>query len=276
MTHDIERDIIKEHYRSTSTFKVWGIPRGGGYVAAIMTGAGVRADGFSFQAVDDPANATCAVDDIIDTGQTAAHVLREHGLKTYALVDKIRYPERWAQDEWIVFPWEGETGKEDDCVTVVTRMLQIIGEDAKREGLQETPQRVVRAWEELYEGNKYSKLDLTAMLKTFDNSDLSEQPVTLRGISFTSMCEHHMMPYHGTVTVSYTPGYGVIGLSKIPRVVRLLARRLTLQERLTQDIIDVLRPVVVSACVEVTATHTCLSDRGVQDPDVWATTVAHC
>ena len=104
----------------------------------------------------------------------------------------------------------------------------------------------------------------------------SRFPVTIDDIPFTSTCEHHIMPYHGVVAVGYTPkNGGVIGLSKIPRVIQLLAHRLTIQENLTADIVDVITPVVQSVCVSVTATHSCLSNRGIKTNGVTATTVGH-
>lgn len=254
--------------------RIWGIPRGGGYVAAMLDGHATVLLGpprdLELVAVERPQEADVAVDDILDTGRTAAEVKEQYGLETYALVDKVREPSRWSR-QWIIFPWEGAEGKQDDGLHVVTRMLQLIGEDATRPGLLDTPRRVVDAWAELFEGYSYSRDDLTAMLTRFDGPAL---PVTVEGISFVSMCEHHLMPYRGIAEIGYTPEGGVIGLSKLPRIVQLLARRLTIQEQLTQDIIDVLRPVVKSACVRIRSTHSCISDRGIKDAGVSATTMA--
>ena len=254
--------------------RVWGIPRGGGYVAAMLhygvyLAANQGGIGGLIEAVACPEDAMLAVDDIVDSGRTAQDVKERYGLETYALVDR-RQEGRWA-DGWIIFPWEGASGMEDDGRQLITRMLQIIGEDPQRPGLQDTPRRIVESWRELFEGYSFTNAGLTAMLTRFDGP---LNPVTVEGISFVSTCEHHMMPYRGVVEIGYTPKDGVIGLSKLPKVVQLLARRLTIQERLTQDIIDVLRPVAVSACVRIVARHSCLSDRGVRDKDVAGITVA--
>ena len=238
-------------------YPIWGIPRGGGYVAALLSGFP------GMTPVARPEAAQIAVDDILDTGQTAARVKEQHGLDTLALVDRAREPDKWP-DGWIVFPWEGASGPQDDGETVVTRMLQLIGEDPKREGLEETPKRVVSAWKELYAGYGYTKPELTAMLKLFPYRGPSrEERISIRNIPFVSTCEHHLMPFTGSADVVYVPRLtGIIGLSKVPRIVDLLARRLQVQERLTQDIADVIGPAVYQVSVTVRAQHTCLSHRG--------------
>ena len=213
LTSQMENRIVAAHRNDGELIRVWGIPRGGGYVVALLSGG-------PFQPVERPEDAVVAVDDIIDTGRTAEGVQQQYGLDTYALVDRFKEPDRWS-NRWIVFPWEGVTGQEDDGRHIVTRMLQIIGEDPKRPGLLDTPRRVVETWGELFEGYAYTKADLTEILTRFEGPVV---PVTVSGISFVSTCEHHLLPYRGTVDIKYTPEDGVIGLSKLPRMVQLLAR----------------------------------------------------
>ena len=162
---------------------------------------------------------------------------------------------------------------EEDGQNLVTRILQIIGEDPLREGLKDTPKRVTQSWKEIFEGYQFSPKELTAMLTRFPGPS---NPVGLDGIHFASMCEHHMMPYHGIASIHYTPtSDGVIGLSKLPRIVQILAHRLTIQEQLTQDIADVIAPVTAGVCVEIVATHSCIEDRGIRSHGVETRTIAH-
>lgn len=236
-------------YVPEGQLKVWGIPRGGGYVAALLNGK-VK-NGSIFLAVENPEDAIVAVDDIIDTGNTAAGILSGYGLKTYALVDRVREGDRWTPD-WIVFPWEGRSGQEDDKLSIVTRMLQAIGEDAKRDGLKDTPRRVVESWSEIFEGYNYTPGQLTGMLTRFPGPD---NLVTVDGIPFTSTCEWDLIRYYGEVSIRYRPSGGVIGLHGFYGIVPILAHRVTNQQQLTQDILDVISPVVASAIVEISASH---------------------
>ena len=194
--------------------------------------------GSIFIAVEDPEDATVAVDDIIDTGRTASIIHEEHGLKTFALVDRLNHPERAGSAEWVVFPWEGASGQEDDKLSIVTRMLQVIGEDASRDGLRDTPRRVVDSMGRDIRGIRL--LPGATDGDAYPVSRAGQSRLFVEGIRFTSTCEHHLMPYSGEVSIRYSPSDGVIGLSKLPRIVQLLSHRLTIQETLTQDILDVI------------------------------------
>lgn len=140
------------------------------------------------------------------------------------------------------------------------------GEDPEREGLVETPARAARAWAELTSG--YT-VDVASILKTFD-SDGYDEMVVVADIPFASLCEHHMLPFVGHAHVVYIPDGRVIGLSKVPRLVDVFARRLQIQERMTIQIADALEdnlhPVGVMVVVE--ATHTCSTVRGVKKAGV--------
>lgn len=145
----------------------------------------------------------------------------------------------------------------------ITVTLQALGEDPQREGLQRTPERVARSYHELYEGYR---VDPVALLNDalFDAECCT--PVLVRDIEFFSMCEHHLLPVLGRVHVEYIPSGKVIGLSKIPRIVDMFARRLQLQERMTHEIGNfinlVLEPQGVAVVVE--GIHLCSMIRGVE------------
>jgi GTP cyclohydrolase IA len=145
----------------------------------------------------------------------------------------------------------------------VRQILTEIGEDPDREGLLRTPERMHRMWLELTCG--YS-VDPDRLINgaVFDVG--YSEMVVIKGITFYSLCEHHMLPFFGTVSVGYLPRGRVIGLSKIPRVVEMFARRLQVQERMTQQIAEFLQhrlnPYGVGVVIE--AEHLCLAMRGVQ------------
>ena len=141
-------------------------------------------------------------------------------------------------------------------------LIRHAGDDPDREGLRETPARVLRAYREMFAG--YSQ-DPAKLMKTFEDGSCDEL-VVLRGVEFASHCEHHMLPFVGKAHVAYLPHGRIIGLSKLARLVDVYARRLQVQERLTQQITaaldEHLRPLG-SACV-IEAKHLCMVCRGVQ------------
>lgn len=147
----------------------------------------------------------------------------------------------------------------------VRTILRAIGEDPDREGLVDTPTRVARAYAEMCEG--YSQDPKTILEKTFQ-SDEYDEIVALRDISFWSMCEHHMLPFHGKAHVAYIPGAKVVGLSKMARLVQVYARRLQIQERLTKQIANAMMDQLDAkgAAVIIEAQHTCMTARGAKQP----------
>jgi GTP cyclohydrolase I len=146
----------------------------------------------------------------------------------------------------------------------VRTLIRWAGEHPEREGLLDTPRRVVRAYEEWFEG--YDQDPVEILQRTFEDVGGYDEIVVLRDIPFQSCCEHHMAAIQGTVHVGYLPRSRVVGISKLARVVDAYARRLQVQERLTAQIADtideVLRPRGVA--VVVRATHACMSTRGVR------------
>lgn len=146
---------------------------------------------------------------------------------------------------------------------VCTSLLRAVGENPAREGLLRTPHRYARALQDLTSG--YSQ-DLDKIVNGAIFSESYSEMVVVKGIEFYSLCEHHILPFFGHVTVAYVPGGKIIGLSKIPRIVEMFARRLQVQERLSDQITsalnEVLSPRGVACTVE--ARHLCMMMRGVQ------------
>lgn len=145
--------------------------------------------------------------------------------------------------------------------TAVTRILRFIGEDPTRDGLADTPRRVVRAWREMTAG--YGEDPAAILSRTFEET--SDELVILRGVSFYSTCEHHMLPFYGSVSVGYLPGK-VVGISKLARLVHCFARRLQIQERMTRQIADAIAEHLQARGVGVivAAHHLCMGCRGVR------------
>lgn len=242
--------------------KVYPIPRGG------VPAAYAVAQHLDMEIVDNPHHADIYLDDIIDSGRTLS---RYNDKPFFALIDK-RYGTRtdhsehshltaeFAPDSWIVWPWEhSDEGSIEDNVV---RMLQFIGEDPNRGGLLETPKRVAKAWKEWFSGYLFKPEDV---LKTFsDGAKGVDEMVVVRAPVY-SHCEHHIAAIFGKATVAYIPNGKIVGLSKIKRLVDVFARRLQVQERLTNQIADAieehLQPLGVGVLIE--ARHMCIESRGV-------------
>ena len=154
----------------------------------------------------------------------------------------------------------------------VKMILEGVGEDPGREGLINTPDRVARMYEELFSGMSESSSEV---LDTVFHEDYDEV-VLLKDIEFSSVCEHHLMPFTGKAHVAYLPDGKIVGLSKLARAVEHFARRPQVQERLTAQIADLisktLEPKGVAVVLE--ATHTCMTMRGVKKPGSVMTTSA--
>lgn len=148
----------------------------------------------------------------------------------------------------------------------VKMILEAIGEDLEREGLVETPKRVARMYKEVFSG---LHKDPREILQKFFVSDEHEEMVLIKDISFYSMCEHHLLPFYGRAHIAYIPAGGrITGLSKLVRVIEVLARRPQLQERLTSMVADVVMEMLEpkGVVVVVEAEHLCMSIRGVKKP----------
>lgn len=141
-------------------------------------------------------------------------------------------------------------------------IISYIGENPNREGLLETPKRIVKSWDTLFSG--YKK-DPAALLKTFTEGSCEEM-VILKDIEFYSTCEHHFAPFFGTISIGYLPNKKVIGISKLARLVEVYARRLQIQERLVAQIADSLMEHLqpLGVMVVCKARHMCICSRGVE------------
>lgn len=149
----------------------------------------------------------------------------------------------------------------------VRTLLAFMGENPDREGLADTPSRVVRAYDELFGGYKQNPTE--ELMRTFEEVSGYDEIVIVRDIAFWSHCEHHMVPFFGRAHIAYYPKDRVVGLSKLARVLDIYARRLQTQENLTAQlstaIDDVLKPRGVAVMLE--AQHMCMAMRGVRQPD---------
>ncbi len=155
----------------------------------------------------------------------------------------------------------------------VRNMLQIIGEDVNREGLVKTPERVFKAFKFMTKGYKQNPHDILNEA-LFESSN--DEMVLIKDIEFYSMCEHHLLPIIGRAHVAYIPDGKVVGLSKIPRMVEVYARRLQIQEQLTEQIADAIKDVInpKGVGVVIQARHMCMEMRGVEKVNSITTTSA--
>ena len=181
--------------------------------------------------------------------------------------------------EKVIAPREGVQEQLTDRETAIAILLKSIpGEDASREGLVETPHRVAMMYEEIFGGYEMDPADILS--KTFDSGkmhdELSEEDIDIytngivivKDIPFYSHCEHHMVPFFGHVHIAYVPGQRVVGLSKLARLVECFARRLQIQERLTNQIADSINEILQpnGVMVIVQAEHLCMAMRGIKKP----------
>jgi GTP cyclohydrolase I len=161
-----------------------------------------------------------------------------------------------------------KTPTRTDAETAVRTLIEWSGEDPNRDGLRGTPERVVRAYEEFFEG--YKEDPYAILSKTFKNISDYDEMIILRDIRFESHCEHHIVPIIGKAHIGYLPDKRVVGISKLVRLVDLFSKRMQIQETLTAQIADtikeVLNPRGVGVVVE--AAHQCMTTRGVHKPGV--------
>lgn len=161
-----------------------------------------------------------------------------------------------------------ERPSREEAESAVRTLLRWAGDDPAREGLLDTPARVVRAYEEFFSGYGLEPRDILA--RTFGEVDGYDEMILLKDIRFESYCEHHMVPIIGRAHVAYLPNERVVGISKLARLVDAFAKRLQIQEKMTVQIADtlmeVLQPKGVGVILE--AAHQCISTRGVHKPGV--------
>ena len=153
------------------------------------------------------------------------------------------------------------TEKTNAAQKAVKTMIETIGDDPTRDGLIDTPRRVVASWDELFRGYNQNPKDL---VKVFECESYTGM-VLLKDIELYSMCEHHMLPFVGKCHIAYIPDKKVIGISKLARIMEVYARRLQIQERLTDEIADTIKALLQpkGVAVQIEAEHFCMRMRGV-------------
>ncbi len=160
----------------------------------------------------------------------------------------------------------GPRPSREEAEAAVRTLIAYTGDDATREGVLDTPKRVIDAYEELYQG--YREVPADALDRTFSETAGYDDFVLVKDIGFNSHCEHHMMPFYGKAHVAYMPTERVVGLSKLARLVDVYAHRLQTQEHLTSQVAtaieEILKPRGVAVMIE--AEHMCMSIRGVTKP----------
>lgn len=217
------------------------------------------------------------VDDLVDSGTTAHTYNDKPFIALFCKQSSYRIPNHVnigsvAPDKWLVFPWEDNSvGSAED---IAVRLLQYIGEDPNREGLVETPARFLKAWGHWARGYKQNPADV---LKVFeDGAEGCDEMILVNNIPVWSHCEHHIAPIIGKAWVAYIPNGKIVGLSKIPRLVDIFARRLQVQERLTNQIADALMEHLQpkGCAILIEARHLCMESRGIEKVGAATTTSA--
>lgn len=246
---------IVDHTDGRTHLMVHAIPRGG-----IPAAYALKSHMPGITVTGDPRDADIFVDDLIDSGATEERYRAQYpGRGFFALLNK---EEPQFRDKWIVFPWEQEDDNQP-AEDNITRLLQACGENPGRGGLAETPRRVIKAWKFWTSGYNVDPADV---LKVFeDGAEGYDQMVSVCDIPVYSHCEHHMAAIFGTATIAYVPNGKIVGLSKLSRLADIFARRLQVQERLTNDIANALmkhlEPKGVGVVIK--ARHMCMESRGV-------------
>ena len=235
--------------------RVYGIPNGGMICAGLLK---------KTETTTNPNEATIFLDDLLDSGKTATSYIQKYGKKFHVLFNKQEEEE--IKDKWLIFPWEAEhPGKDKEGIEDnIVRQIQYIGEDITREGLVETPKRIVKSWKELYAGYNQNPADVFTTFST----DGYDQMVILKDISFYSMCEHHLLPFFGKAHIAYIPNKKVVGISKLARLLEIYTKRMQIQERIGEQVTsDIMKYLDArgAACI-IEAQHLCMKSRGVKNP----------
>ena len=265
LTWDEIDDLVRRLAdRLPAESRCWGVPRGGSVVAALLRsnhGINITADW---------SEATVAVDDIIDSGRTAAYVWNRHGLKVEALIVK-------ETTDWIVFPWEG-TELSEDAENTVTRFLQQIGENPNRRELERMPRRVVNYWDRLFSGYRFSNDEISGLLQEApcDAAPANGESglVVLPAIPYVSSCEKHLLPFFGKAYVGYIGAGSHAFPGNVPMLVYALSRRLQVQDRLTGQICEALGPGNDGVAVLLTGNYLCPMVQGRSDREAVSETTS--
>jgi GTP cyclohydrolase I len=236
---------------------IYAIPRGGVPIGIILSGL-LKIP--LIEKFDGNTKDVLIVDDLIDSGET----LKQYPDSDSAVLYKKSWspkPTYWVEetDEWLEFPYEQTERDEADNII---RLLETLGENPNREGLKDTPKRVMKFYREFLTPPEFN-------FTTFEGEEYDEM-IVQKDIPFFSLCEHHLAPFFGTATVAYIPDGKIVGLSKLARTVETYARRFQNQERITSQIAARLNEELSPRGVAVTlkARHFCMEMRGVKTHDV--------
>jgi len=172
------------------------------------------------------------------------------------------------EEDHFLAPSERNGVSAKEALEAVKTLLQWAGDDPNREGLKETPDRVIRSYTEFFKG--YTVDPVAILQKTFSDVEDYKDMVVLRDIRMESYCEHHLVPFIGVAHVGYVPNKRVVGISKLARIVEAYSKRLQIQEALTQQICKCIMSVLepLGAGVVIEAEHQCMSTRGIHKPGV--------
>ena len=236
---------------------LYGVPKGGVFVAMALS----HKLGIPMVEHNSGQKDILIVDDLMDSGTTRMKFPNQDFACLYVkentpleCLGDVFYNR--VETEWIEFFWEVNEAPAADAIV---RLLEYIGEDPNREGLLDTPRRVIKAYDFLFSGYKQNPQDV---ITTFD-SDGYDQIVLLKDIETYSFCEHHMLPFYGKTHLAYIPNDRVIGISKLARLVEIYSRRLQIQERLGQQIVDALmdhlQPKGAACIIEASARQELMS-----------------
>lgn len=267
ITFDAYQNDIFALYRkikaSNKNYKaLYPIPRGGYYPAIVLSSVLHIPVVYNLNR-DIP---TLIVDDIIDSGKTLDAYSNYDRAVVYAKdysKDKVQYFGA-VKEDWLLIPDEKDCGIEDH----IRRMIEYIGENPNRQGLLETPDRIVRMWREIFRGYDPAQ---KPKITTFPNEDKISDLIFDSG-DYYSMCEHHILPFFGKYYFAYVPNPNgrILGISKVARVVGYCAARLQLQERLARDVVKMLSGALnndaLGFAIVMNGTHLCKSMRGVRNP----------
>lgn len=250
--------IPKERYKS-----VFGIPSGGilpGYIVCKTLGLTLLSVE-EYNALDNKKDCL-VVDDLVDSGTTLA----KYPNSDHAVIYKKPHspePTYYLEDipkEWVNFPHEKEgTGVEEHII----RLMEYIGENPNREGLKETPKRVIKMYDEIFRGYKKDKKPKITVFENEKDGIVYDQVISDTG-SFYSHCEHHMVPFFGKYYFAYLPDKKIVGLSKVARIVDYYSAKLQIQERLVKEIVDALEEEIqpLGIALAIRAEHLCKTMRG--------------
>jgi len=253
---------IAKSLASSEYTSIYPVPRGGMCFGVALS----KEMNLPIVLKDKISEKTLVVDDIIDRGTTRNYFPKNdffslHKSINTGFIKSKRTRWLYEVDEWVHYFWEGEEEYRSIQDSVI-RQLQYIGEDINREGLQETPKRVVNSWKELYSG--YNR-DPKKEIKIF-GSEGYDAIILLKDIELYSMCEHHMSPFIGKAHIAYIPKEKIVGISKLARILEIFARRLQIQERIgnqvTEFLMNELDPLGAACIIE--AQHLCMQMRGIQ------------